>query len=104
MRNRKKYPANWSQLARECKERAGWCCEKCGIPHGTLKRSLWTGKVWPVYLQAAHIHHDRENDKPELAATCPSCHWRHYRRHDQIPAWYIEKVKHRQLIKQAYCI
>lgn len=101
MRNRRKYPRNWRELARECKERANWRCEKCGIAHGTPRLSLWTGNLWPVYLQAAHVNHDQESEAPELVAVCPRCHWHYYRKQrGQLPAWWIEKLKHRKLIEQ----
>jgi predicted HNH restriction endonuclease len=105
MRNAHRYPRKWKRnQARACKEAAGWKCEKCGIEHGTLRVSIWTGREWPVYMQAAHINHDPENDAPELACVCPTCHWRYYRRANQIPQWMIEKMKHRKLIQEAYCI
>jgi hypothetical protein len=104
MRNRKQYPRNWRELARACKERARWLCERCGVAHGTPRRSIWTGRIWPVYLQAAHVHHDKDNPVPELVAVCPTCHWRYYRKSNQIPAWFIEKLKHRKLIQIAYCL
>lgn len=103
MRNRRKYPREWRRLSAACKERAQWCCEKCGVSHGTKRVSPWTGKEWPVYLQAAHVRHDPSNENPELTAVCPRCHWRYFRRPGQRPAWIIEKLKHRKLIAEAWC-
>ena len=103
VRNRQRYPAAWRQLARACKERAGWCCQRCQVAHGTVRVSPWTGRPWPVYLQAAHIRHDPENEAPDLIAVCPTCHWRYYRKPGTRPAWVIEKMKHQRLIQQAYC-
>ena len=104
MRNRQKYPRSWRRLARECKERADWRCQRCGVKHGTLRLSRWTGREWPVYLQAAHLKHDQENETPELIAVCPTCHWRYFRRPGQRAAWMIEKLKHQKLIALAYCL
>lgn len=98
MRNRRNYPKDWKHRARACKERAGWHCEKCGYPHGKLRLS-WSGRLWPVYLQAAHVRHDPENIEAELVAVCPACHWRYYRKPGQRPRWMIERLKHQQLLR-----
>lgn len=104
MKNKHLYPRTWRAMARECKERAGWKCERCGVSQGIKRLSKWTGRLWPVYLQAAHVNHDPENETPELACVCPSCHWRHYRKPGQRPAWMIEKLKHQKLIALAYTL
>lgn len=101
MRNRKKYPPHWRKLARVCKERAGYRCEKCGIAHGTPRFSPWTEREWPVYLQAAHINHDQENEAPALVAVCPSCHWRYFRKPGQrLTFGVLEARKHRILLER----
>ncbi len=102
MRNRRAYPANWRAIARQCKERAGWKCIKCQVQQGAQRVSIWTGNRYTVYLQAAHVDHDPDNPEPRLACVCPSCHWKHFRRPGQRPAWMIEKLKHQKLIEQAY--
>jgi hypothetical protein len=103
MKNRANYPKNWKQLAHACKVAAGWKCQKCGIAHGTMRYSVWTNRNWPVYLVAAHIHHDPANPHPELLAVCPSCHWHYFRRPGQRALWMIsERKKHQYLIKMAY--
>jgi|SRR5579859_176072 len=104
MRNRKKYPRGWRKLARACKERANWKCQICSIKHGTKRRSPWTGKEWPVYLQAAHVYHDPHNEAPELACVCPRCHWRFYRAPGRRYVAWINREKHRRLIKQAWLL
>jgi len=96
---RRKYPRNWKQLSRQCRERAGWRCERCDIAHG-VERLTYSGGVYPVYLVAAHVHHDRENPNPVLICLCPSCHFRFYRGKGQLPQWYIEKLKLRVLLKK----
>lgn len=104
MKGRRRYPRNWPQLARECKERAGWICEHCGVSQFAERVSRWTGNVYTVYLQAAHKHHDPENPTPELVCVCATCHWHHYRKPGTRPAWMIEKIKHQRLIAMAYCL
>src|ERR1700680_3512174 len=71
------YPANWDELAWACKARAGWCCESCGVAHGTEAVSERTGVVYTIHLAAAHLDHDPWNPEPRLAALCPSCHARY---------------------------
>ena len=88
-------------MAVECKERAGWKCTKCGVKQGEKRVSCWTGNEYRVYLQAAHRNHDPANDAPDLVCVCPTCHWHFYRRHNQIPAWMFEKIKHRILLERA---
>lgn len=92
MNNRHKYPKNWKELARKCKEAAGYRCEECKVPHGTIRVS-WSGRPWPVYMVAAHKLHDPFNPSPDLACVCPRCHWRYYRRHGQPAVWVIERLK-----------
>ncbi len=70
------YPPNWRQLARQCKERAGWRCEQCGIAHGALRLSN-AGQLYIVYLAATHLHHDPENQEAILQALCQRCHMRY---------------------------
>jgi hypothetical protein len=100
VRNRDNYPPNWPQLAYACKERAGWHCEKCGVAHGSKRVSHWTLNEYTVYLQAAHIDHDYSNPNPRLACVCCTCHWHYYRKPAQLPRWFIERLKHRQLLRQ----
>ena len=70
------YPPSWEQLANAAKERAGWMCEVCMVPHGAIVRSPRTGNPYVIYLQAAHVNHDHENPCPDLKAVCPRCHKR----------------------------
>lgn len=62
-----KYPDNWDEMARACKERAGWKCEECEIGHmadGTMGSCLT-------------VHHpdmDTENPDARLEALCARCH------------------------------
>jgi hypothetical protein len=104
MRNQKRYAKNFKKRARAVKERQHWCCLECGVRHGTVRVSKWTGKEWPVYLQGAHINHDPENEDAEIVGVCPRCHWHYYRRPGQRPTWMIERIKHQRLIAVAYCV
>ena len=79
MNNRHLYPQTWDRLSRECKERAGYKCEHCHVKQGKLRQSRITGNIYVVYLQAAHVNHDRHNETPVLKCVCPACHWRYYR-------------------------
>lgn len=95
MRNRKLYPKDWRARARAAKERANWKCERCGVGHG-VKRLSWAGNWWPVWLQAHHPDHDKDNPDARLMALCPRCHWR---LSEKRPSWFIELLKHRQRLK-----
>lgn len=98
MNNRKDYPRSWKRIAWAAKERAGWRCERCHIQHGTQRVSAWTGNRYRVWLHAAHVHPgDTGNERPELMALCPSCHW-HYDNRQK--ATQLERLKHRALIAE----
>jgi len=65
--DKKKYPPNWEENARACKEAAGWKCTKCGREHrsdGTM------GSVLTVH----HPDRDTENPDARLVALCARCH------------------------------
>ncbi|GCE05762.1 hypothetical protein KDAU_30910 [Dictyobacter aurantiacus] len=96
------YPDNWDELALACKERAGWCCEHCGIAHGSLAVSERTGVVYTVILAAAHLDHDPWNPDPRLAALCPSCHGRYDYSWQERQRWLeLEHIRHRLWIEAA---
>lgn len=103
MRNRKKYPANWTEIATACKQRAGWKCEHCRVKHRAWRKSKRTGRRYRVYLQAAHKNHlERANDQAELLCLCFTCHARYDYQHDQrIQALRLECLKHRRLLQKA---
>jgi hypothetical protein len=94
------YPKNWKKLALACKELAGWQCEFCGIKQGRRRKSHRTGKLYRVFLAAAHLDHDPHNPSPRLAALCPSCHgrydwqWRETRAEVD-----LERLKHKMCLK-----
>ena len=96
---RKQYPIHWEQLARQCKEQAGWQCEFCHIRHGAKRTSRRTGERYSVYLHAAHRDHDIGNPNPRLTCLCPTCHgtydYQHRLKEQQIS---LEQLKHRILL------
>src|SRR5947209_1339437 len=70
------YPAQWQEMAWACKERAGWCCEACGVAHGEWVLSA-RGEPYEVRLAAAHLDHDPWNPDARLRALCQACHLRY---------------------------
>lgn len=95
-----RYPRNWQQLARACKERVNWQCEECHVTQGTERISHHTGAVYTVYLHAAHtMLHDTSNPDPTLQALCPTCHglhdWQLRKREKQV---LNEQRKHQLLL------
>jgi hypothetical protein len=91
-----KYPKRsaWHRMSTECKERAGWACEECGVAQGEQLISKRTGRPYTNYLQAAHVHSDHDNPNPVLICVCASCHVRLYRKRDRVEQ---ERRKHRIL-------
>lgn len=74
-RRKLKYPPNWKEMARGCKERAGWCCEWCGSAHG-MERIGARGKPYKVILTVHHPDGDTENPDARIIALCQACHLR----------------------------
>lgn len=98
---RDRYPADWEAISRRIRfDRAGNCCEWCGIPNGArihrlksdpsqwiysidyLRLQPWEhsqyGKVITITLTVAHLDHDTtNNDDSNLAALCNRCHLTH---------------------------
>lgn len=99
MRNKHLYPPNWAEIARACKDRAGWKCEHCRIAQGATRISR-RGRPYKIALQAAHERHiDRGRDDARLLCLCISCHARYDYRHDQrIKDLRLHSLKHRMLI------
>jgi hypothetical protein len=97
---RKRYPKDWEQQARVCKELAGWRCVRCRIKHGSQRISKRTGAVYTVYLHAAHVNHDPDNQAPQLMCLCPTCHGRYdYRARMKRLQLNHERLKHQLLLK-----
>lgn len=95
---RRLYPRNWQELARRCKQRAGWQCEHCKVDHLATRLSR-KGKLYTVYLAAAHKNHDPDNPAPELVALCVTCHARYDYKHKQREKMIaLHRLKHQRLI------
>ena len=59
------YPTDWPEIARSCKARAGWRCERCGHPHEPA-----SGHTLTVH----HLDWDKGNCEDwNLAALCQRC-------------------------------
>lgn len=99
--SRAMYPRNWRQIARATKERAGWCCEHCGVKDRAIGWRDDTGafhevasdgdyqklayeqcnygdlhRLILIVLTTAHLADpDPSNcDPSNLAALCQRCH------------------------------
>lgn len=95
------YPKNWEKLARACKERAGWCCEECGIAHLAQRIDCETGEVKRAILCAAHLDHDPWNPRPRLRALCLSCHARYDSSQREQERWLVlERKRHQWLVRR----
>lgn len=75
--NRKRYPADWRDIAYGRKKAAGWRCEgspaypDCRAEHG--QPHPVTGSE--VVLTVAHLDHQPENvDRANLRVWCQRCH------------------------------
>jgi len=82
--NKDRYPADWGEISKAIKERAGWRCEcegECGrgthpagrCPNVHDGEAYGTGSK--VVLTSAHLDHTPENcDPANLRAFCQGCH------------------------------
>jgi hypothetical protein len=62
------YPPDWPEVAKRVKERAGWCCERCGHPHDVAAGYM---------LTVHHLDMNKANCEDwNLAALCQRCHLR----------------------------
>lgn len=99
----KNYPPNWKTRIRPAiLERAGHCCEECGVPnyaiglrgkqgnfyteedlnqHGAIDDEY---KVIRIVLTVSHTDHDiTNNNANNLRALCQRCHLNHDREHNK---------------------
>jgi hypothetical protein len=101
--NRDKYPADWKAIRERIRNRAGNCCERCGLGNhligyrveGVFRRlmdakpgtilNLETGrhvKVFRVVCTVAHVNHTLDDHRDEvLAFWCQRCHLLHDAKH-----------------------
>ena len=65
------YPADWEEISRRTRERAGERCEECGATNGLPHPE--TGSR--VVLTVAHLDHNPANcEDANLKALCQRCH------------------------------
>lgn len=67
--DKKRYPNNWDEIAKEYKDSIDWRCENCGIEHLS---DLTMGSCLTVH----HPDHDPENSDARLIGLCARCHLR----------------------------
>lgn len=97
-----KYSPDWPAISLRIRERDGWECKWCGVPHNAVIRRLEDGESYTYYgqyttkaewdtkwaraqpklirvvLTVAHVNHDStDNADTNLAALCQQCHLRH---------------------------
>ncbi len=85
---RERYPPNWEEISLARRTQAGWRCEWCDVPNGTIRIGI-KRKPYKVVLTVAHLgtpypdgrpgdKHDKMDVRPEnLAALCQACHLRY---------------------------
>ena len=69
------YPPNWPEMAKACKDAAGYRCEWCGIASGEERIGL-SGKPHKVVLSVHHPNSDTLNPDAEIVCLCSRCHLR----------------------------
>lgn len=122
------YPADWKERRIRILDRAGYCCEHCGVDNYSV---IWRGEghdydlagvgdtfqdarqirneAWRkhdrrpiiVILTVAHLDHDEWNEEvsdERLAALCQRCHLRHDRRDNELRKRYGKFYRKDQLL------
>lgn len=104
MKNRKKYPSEWTDVIRpEILKRDKYTCQKCGVIHRKTYVFFKDGykmqipkseidewknsetKAYTVYLQIAHLDQDvNNNNYINLLSLCVKCHLNYDRRHNNL--------------------
>jgi hypothetical protein len=98
--NRAKYPADWKEIRERIRQRAGNCCEFCGIGNHLIGYRIYGGsfrrlrdvkpgtmletqgglrvKAFRIVCTVAHLNHTLEDHRDEvLAFLCQRCHLAH---------------------------
>lgn len=73
--DRKRYPDNWEEIAREIKRASDWTCQECGRDC-SLSRLISDRSRRARYTLTVH-HQDynpANNDRSNLIALCSGCH------------------------------
>lgn len=70
------YPVDWPEIARRCKQRAGYRCRQCGAGRGQLYLDRF-GVVRHTVITVAHLDHDPWNPRARLRVLCARCHLRY---------------------------
>jgi len=74
------YPAQWRAIRHERLQRAGYCCEECGVRHLSIRQNTRTGSDYMVYLSIAHKQQYQTWKKDaETMVLCQRCHRRYDR-------------------------
>lgn len=91
--NKSRYPKDWKQIRARILERAGNCCEFCGVPNYSIRPN-----GTKVVLTIAHLDHTPENCDPDnLRALCQKCHLTYDAKHHAQTASHTRAMKEKTL-------
>lgn len=84
--DRKRYPKNWDEIARQVKEEADWQCQDCKrycLKPGEAKHVIFTDDSSLRAKLTLTVHHQdfcpENNERSNLIALCSGCHLRRHR-------------------------
>lgn len=116
--NRQEYSPDWADIIRPAiLKRDNYCCRVCGIRHKSVvyKNSIgnyvicdeftqeWAKannkRVFTLFLQVAHLNHNKEDNRPEnLMTLCPRHHSKYDADHKKLQRIsYREKIRKTQI-------
>ncbi len=73
--HRSLYPANWPEISRRVRRRAGWRCEWPGCTRKQGDTAQGKRGPYKIILTVAHLNHDPADCRPDnLAAWCQPHH------------------------------
>jgi hypothetical protein len=92
------YPDNWTQIATEIKQAAGYRCDRCGLkclPPARSYRHLDRSLRRRLSAQVHHVDRNpAHNERANLVCVCAGCHLRLHRHHPKpIPGQLSLKLK-----------
>lgn len=70
--NKALYPANWDDISREAKERAGWMCQHDGCTCRQYAVGYWEGEAW---RQHGHFGHEVEGAYAQARQYAAEVQW-----------------------------